>query len=217
MATSPRKIISADGHIDLIWLPPTLFVENASAQMRDRMPYVTEGENGPTWVSKKGAMFGLQCGMGSAGRPYVPGEIQRSDRMAETGLYEPEQRDIRRLTDPDLRLKDQDRDGVCAEVLYGILGASNRLNDPDAATEVMRIYNEWLADFCSKHPDRYGGLANIPNHDVDAAVAEIERVAKRGAVRGLEVANSFDMKPLFHPDWDPMWAAANAAKQLMRV
>ncbi len=207
-----RRVISADCHIDLIWLPPTLFTDNASSQMKERMPYVTETDEGLLWVSKGGARFGLACGMGSAGRKYVPGEIHRSDRMASTGLYDPEQVEIRRLTDPTLRLQDQDRDGVSAEVLYGILGASNRLNDPEAATEVMRIYNEWLADFCDAHPERYGGLANIPNHDVDAAIVEVERVAKRGAVRGLEVANSHDMKPLFHPDWDPLWAAANDAK-----
>lgn len=205
-------VISADCHIDLIWLPPDLFTANASAPLRERMPFVTEGDRGPTWVSHKGAQFGLQCGMGSAGREYVPGVIQRSDRMASTGLYAPEQRDIRRLTDPDLRLKDQERDGVQAEVLYGILGASQRLQDPEAAIEVMRIYNEWLAEFCATHPERYAGLACIPNHDIPAAVAEIERVAKRGVVRGLEVANTFDMKPLYHPDWAPMWAAANAAK-----
>lgn len=207
-----RRVISADCHIDLIWLPPTLFTDNASSQMKERMPYVTESDEGPLWVSKNGARFGLACGMGSAGRKYVPGEIYRSDRMASTGLFEEEQVEIRRLTNPTLRLEDQDRDGVSAEVLYGILGASSRLNDPEAATEVMRIYNEWLADFCDEHPERYGGLANIPNHDVDAAIAEVQRVAKRGAVRGLEVANSHDMKPLFHPDWDPLWAAANEAK-----
>ena len=207
-----RRVISADCHIDLIWMPPNLFTDNARAALKDRMPYVTEGENGPTWVSKNGAIFGLQCGMGSAGRQYVPGQIHRSDRMASTGLYEPEQRELRRLTDPNLRLVDQDLDGVSGEVLYGILGASSRLNDPEAATEVMRIYNEWLAEFCSAQPDRYAGLANIPNHDIAAAVAEIERVAERGVVRGLEVANSYDMKPLFHTDWEPMWAVANAAK-----
>ncbi len=47
-------VISADGHIDLIWLPPDLFSSNASGQMKDRMPFVTEGENGPKWVSKGG-------------------------------------------------------------------------------------------------------------------------------------------------------------------
>ena len=109
------KVISADCHLDLIWLPPDLFTANASAAMKDRMPFVTEGEKGPEWVSQKGAKFGLQNAMGSAGREYVPGVIHRSDRMAAQGLYEDGKRGIRRLTDPDLRIKDQDLDGVQAE------------------------------------------------------------------------------------------------------
>ena len=57
----------------------------------------------------------------------MPGQIHRSDRMAETGLFDDGRKGIRRLTDPDLRIRDQDRDGVQAEVLYGILGASSRI------------------------------------------------------------------------------------------
>ena len=200
-------VISADCHVDLIWLPPTLFTDNASAAMKDRMPYVTDSDEGPVWVSRSGARFGLQNGMGSAGRKYVPGQIHRSDRMAATGLYDDGAKGIRRLTDPDLRIKDQDLDGVCAEVLYGILGASQRLNDGEAATEMMRIYNDWLADFCQVHPQRFAGIASIPNHDMDAAVAEVARVAERGAVRGVEVALAVDMKPLFDPHWTPLWRA----------
>ena len=180
------QVISADCHIDLIWLPPDLFTVNASNGLKDRMPYVTDGEKGPVWVSRGGAQFGLQNGMGSAGREYVPGQIHRSDRMAETGLYEDGKKGIRRLTDPELRIKDQDRDGVQAEVLYGILGASQRLGDPEAATEMTRIYNEWLADFCRPYPERFAGIASIPNHDMTAGVAEIERVAKTGVARGIE-------------------------------
>jgi predicted TIM-barrel fold metal-dependent hydrolase len=204
-------VISADCHIDLIWLPPDLFTANASAAFKDRMPYVVEGERGREWVTKNGASFGLDAGMGSAGRPYQPGVIHRSDRMASTGLYDDEQKKIRRLTDPDLRLQDQDRDGVQAEVLYGVLGATSRLNDDEAAGEVCRIYNDWLADFCSKQPDRYAGLANIPNHSIEAAVGEIERAARRGAVRGLEIARKYDMTPLWDPWWTPVWDAAAAS------
>ena len=191
--------ISADCHIDLCWLPPDLFTSNCSAAMKDRMPYVTASPKGPRWVTKNGANLGLMNGMGSAGREYVPGKIHRSDRMGATGLYEDGKRGIRRLTDPELRLKDQERDGVQAEVLYGILGATRRLNDREAAVELVRIYNEWLADFCDAHPERYAGLACIPNSPVEAAVEEIKRVIKRGAVRGIEIACSHDIVPL----WDP--------------
>ena len=210
-------VISADGHIDLIWLPPDLFISQASDQMQDRMPYVTEGGGRPKWVSKNGGEFGFVNGMGSAGREYVPGQIARSDRMAETGLFDDGKKGIRRLTDPELRIKDQERDGVRGEVLYGILGASQRLNDPDAAAEMMTIYNDWLADFCDAAPERFAGIAPLPNKNVSAAVAEIQRVAKRGAVKGIEIANSHDMLPLYHPDWDPLWAAANEAKLPVHV
>ncbi len=201
------RVISADCHIDLPWLAPDLFTANASQALKDRMPYVIDGEKGPVWVSRNGGTFGLRNGMGSAGREYVPGQIHRADRMAAEGLYQDGKNGIRRLTDPDLRIKDQDRDGIQAEVLFGILGAGQRLNDPAAAIEMMRIYNDWLADFCDTRPERFAGLASIPNHDVAAAAAEIERVVRRGALRGLEIANSWDMKPLFDPDWDPLWKA----------
>src|SRR5277367_4282940 len=129
-------VISADSHIDLIWLPPDLFTDNAAAAMKDRMPYVTDGPRGKEWVTKSGASFGLMNGMGSGGRLYEPGKIHRSDRMASEGIY-------------------QDRDGVQAEVLYGVLGASIRINDDEAAGEVLRIYNDWLAQFCNTRPDRF--------------------------------------------------------------
>lgn len=204
------RVISADCHIDLGWLPPDLFTANARARLRDRMPYVVDGERGAVWVSKKGARFGLQNGMGSAGREYVPGQIQRSDRMAEMGLYADGRKGIRRLTDPDLRIKDQDLDGIQAEILYGILGASQRLRDPEAATEMTRIYNEWLAGFCAVHPHRFAGLASIPNHDVPGALEEVERVIERGGLRGLEIANTRDMLPLNDPSWVPLWEAVDA-------
>jgi uncharacterized protein len=84
------------------------------------------------------------------------------------------------------------------------------MNDPEATVEVMRIYNEWLADFCATHPDRYAGLASIPNQPLEAAMAEVERVAKRAVVRGLDIANSAELRPLWDPYWNPLWDAINA-------
>ena len=206
------QVISADCHIDLPWLPEDLFVSQATAEMKSRMPFVEEKSDGKYWTSKNGAKFGLVNGMGSAGRRYVPGQIHRSDRMAEQGLYSDGEKGIRRLTTPELRVNDQDIDGVKAEVLYGVLGASGRLDDDEASTEMLRIYNEWLADFCEGYEDRFAGLASIPSHSVDDAVKEIERVAKRGKLKGIEVANSHEMAPLFDPSWEPLWALAEESR-----
>ncbi len=157
------EMISADCHIDLCWLPPDLFVE--------QRPVRVEGPHAVRDGGTEGA--GVDDEEGRQPRPAVrhglgrtrvrPGKIHRSDRMAATGLYEDGKRGIRRLTEPELRIRDQDLDGVQGEVLYGILGATGRMNDPEAAVEVMRIYNEWLAEFCATHPERYAGLASIPN------------------------------------------------------
>jgi uncharacterized protein len=198
--------ISADCHLDMPWMPPDLFVSEAPRELKDRMPYVADGPQGPQWVAKNGATFGLKNGVGPGGAPFVPGQNHRVDKMAETGMYEDGKKDIRRCSDPHLRIKDMDRDGVDAEVIYGILGAASRLNDNEASNEMLRIYNDWLKEFCSHHPDREIGLACLPYGDIDKAVAEIRRVAKMG-IKGLELSCSWDMEPMWHPVWEPLWNA----------
>jgi predicted TIM-barrel fold metal-dependent hydrolase len=190
--------ISADCHLDMPWMPPDLFVSEASRELKDRMPYVEDGPQGPQWVAKNGANFGLKNGVGPGGAPFVPGQNHRVDKMAETGMYEDGKRDIRRCSDPHLRIKDMDRDGVDAEVIYGILGAASRLNDREASNEMLRIYNNFLQEFCRHYPDREIGLACLPYGDIDDAVKEIHRVAKMG-IKGLELSCSWDMEPMWHP------------------
>ncbi len=203
--------ISADCHLDLPWMPPDLFTSNASATLKDRMPFVKDGPDGPYWTCKNGTSFGLLNGVGPAGHKYVPGMHHRVDLMAKTGLYDDGKKGIQRVSNPALRAKDMDLDGVQAEVMYGILGAATRLNDHEAATEMFRIYNDWLVDFCRHDPDRFIGLACLPYGDIDAAVKEIHRVAKLG-LRGVELSCSWDMEPMWHPVWEPLWKAINDVK-----
>src|SRR6266446_4832530 len=200
--------ISADCHLDLIWLPPDLFVSEAPAALKDRMPYVADGPEGPRWIANNGATFGLAGGVGASGTKHVPGKQLRVDVMAATGLYEDGKKGIRRPGDPHLRVREMDRDGVDAEVIYGILAAAAKLNDREASTEMLRIYNTWLSDFCSHYPDRQIGLACLPYGDIEAAVKEIHRVAKLG-LKGLELSCSWDMEPMWHPVWEPLWKAVS--------
>jgi predicted TIM-barrel fold metal-dependent hydrolase len=196
--------ISADCHIDLPMLDPTIFTSNATSALKERMPFVTDGPDGPFWTCKNGGSFGFLNGVGPAGQKLVPGQNYRVDKMAATGLYEDGQKGRRHPTDPALRAKDMDLDGVQAEVIFGILGAATRLNDPIAANEMFRIYNDWLVDFCKHDPGRFIGLACLPYGDIDAAVQEIHRVAKLG-LRGVELSCSWDMEPMWHPMWEPLW------------
>jgi len=198
--------ISADSHIDLPMLAPDMFTSNATAALRDRMPYVTDGPDGPYWTCRNGGSFGLLNGVGPSGQKLVPGQNHRVDLMAATGFYEDGKQGRRRPTDPVLRAQDMDRDGVQAEVIFGILGAATRLNDAVAANEMFRIYNDWLVAFCKHDPARFIGLACLPYGDVDAAAKEIHRVAKLG-LRGVELSCSWDMEPMWHPLWEPLWQA----------
>ena len=49
------NLISADTHMDLVYMPPEMFVENAPSALRDKMPRVEDTEEGLTgcWKAKK--------------------------------------------------------------------------------------------------------------------------------------------------------------------
>ena len=92
--------ISADSHIDLPMLAPELFTSNASAALKERMPYVTDGPDGPYWTCRNGGSFGLLNGVGPAGHKLVPGQNHQVDAMAATGFYDDGKRGRRHPTDP---------------------------------------------------------------------------------------------------------------------
>src|SRR5204862_831070 len=181
---------------------------SATGARGDRWPHGRAGPGGPQLACKAGTSFGLVGGVGPSGQKMVPGQNYRVDKMAAVGLYEDGKKGLRRPTDPHLRIKDMELDGVDAEVIFGILGAATRLNDHEAAKEMFRIYNDWLKDFCRHYPDRQIGLACLPYGEIDAAVKEIHRVAKLG-LRGLELSCSWDMEPMWHAMWEPLGQAVS--------
>ena len=154
MARQYRRI-SADCHLDMLWLPPDLFTSNASSKLRDLMPYVAENSDGvKRWTDNNGAEYGLCGGVGATGTPHVPGKQLRADKMAEAGLYSDYfEKGLRRPGDPHLRVKDMDRDGVDAEVIYGILAACAKMKDPEAAENPD--YAEGLRAFLEKRPPSF--------------------------------------------------------------
>jgi predicted TIM-barrel fold metal-dependent hydrolase len=205
MARQYRRI-SADCHLDMLWLPPDLFTSNASSKHRDKMPYVAEQADGVRrWVDSNGADYGMPGGVGATGSAWVPGKQLRADKMAEAGLYRDYfEKGLRRPGDPHLRVKELDRDGVDAEVIYGILAACAKMKDAEAADEMLRIYNDFLHDFSGYYPDRMIGLACLPHSNIEGAAREVRRVAKMG-MKGVELSCSWHMTPMWHPMWDPLW------------
>lgn len=113
---------------------------------------------------------------------------------------------------PEARLKEQEVDGVLGEVMYPSVNmAAFSYPERDVVQEVFRRHNDWMHEYCSIAPERLIGIACLPLPDVDAAVQELERVAKLG-FRGAAIPCSAPPdKPYNHPDYEPFWAAAAAA------
>lgn len=112
--------------------------------------------------------------------------------------------------DPQERLKDQRLDGVQAEVLYPTLANQAYLcGDRELEQACIRVYNDWMIEFCSAAPDRLWGLAMISLSDIDHAIAELERCEReglRGAAIGV-VPPTTDL-PYCLDYYDRFWAAA---------
>ena len=132
-----RKVISADGHLDLFYLPPDTFTSRTSARLKDKVPQVVNIDGIPTWIGD-GAVMGAYRGW--MGRGGLTGH--RGKRMMEAG-WEPTH-----PSDPKLRLKDLDIDGVAAEVIYGIRFVEDSIKNPEVITATYRAYNDFIAVFC---------------------------------------------------------------------
>ena len=100
-------------------------------------------------------------------------------------------------------------DGVDAEVIYGILGSASKLNDAEAS-EMLRIYNDWLKEFCkplSRPADRTR-LPALWRHRRGGEGNPTTRRQEMG-LGGLELSMSWDMVPMWHPDWEKLWKAVS--------
>lgn len=112
-------------------------------------------------------------------------------------------------TDPKVRIADQDRDGISAEVLFPNNGmALFGLDDIETQVEGFRVYNDWLADFCKADPKRLFGIPCVSVYDIDGAIKEMQRGHDMGMV-GVMVWQVPDPRlPFMSDHYERLWAAA---------
>ncbi len=203
----PLNVMSADSHMDLIYLPPDTFLSRMPGKFHERAPHVVERDGKKLWVSGDDVLgpYGV----------YGPGVTggKRGRILAEAGFASGRQT---RPSDPAQRREDQERDGVAAEIIYGIIGISRGLfsykgiTDPELLSAIYRAYNEWIAEFNRAMPGRFFGLGCLPNHDATLAADEIRHCATLGLKGALFVPWGSAM-PVWHDMWEPMWSAAEEA------
>ena len=124
--------------------------------------------------------------LGGARRNDAPGGMNKSERVNEMA-----------------------RDGVSAEVLYPTHGLKTLvLGDRDLEEACVRVYNDWLADYCSAAADRLIGLGLLSTYRIEAAIEEMERCRKAGMSGVVVWQVPAPELPFTSRHYDPLWARA---------
>lgn len=191
------RIISADDHIDLQWLPADLWQKRVPAPYRDRAPKVVETGDGPYWVCGNDRWDAWGGRKGAAGA--MSGRRLALDRG---GVLVP---GVLRPTTPALRLEDMARDGVDASVMYGPI-VPLLIEDPELRRVCYRAYNDWLAEFCASAPERFVGAGLLPINEPQEAADELRYLKQSGLRHAMFLAARAE-PALWDDAWEPLWAA----------
>ena len=194
-ASRSYRLISSDSHVNE---PPDLWQSRVPAKFRDRAPRVERFDEGDAWILE-GVSDPVNFGW-NACAGLEPEDMKGWVRFD----------DIRRGGyDPAARVEEMTRDRVDAEVLYPTPRLSQSITsntDSELHLAMIRAYNDWLSEYVSYAPERFAGLAMLPNCGVEHAVDELDRVMSRPGMRGVLISAypNGTLEP--EPDDDKVWA-----------
>src|SRR5206468_990446 len=151
-----ERLISADSHVNP---PPDLWLRDAPARLKDRVPRVESTPDGDVWVvdQKASPVQGLTF-MG--GRDYKDFQPRVAYKEMRPGSW-----------DPKARLADMDQDGIWVDVLYG--GGPMSYSDPELRHWCIGHYNDWLFELERASGGRLVGVPVLPINTVDEAIGEL--------------------------------------------
>ena len=192
------RIISSDNHV---FEPLNLWTSRAQPKYKDRMPHIERHEDGDWWFCDGYKVTGTSAGTQVGVRFEDQSKLERNRPVEEIrpGGWIPEE-----------HVKDMDADGIDAGIIFPSVGLDLYQNIPDSdlLTEIFRIYNDWLTEFCQAFPDRLKGIAMINIDEVKPGVKELERCANMGMVGGMISVYPIPGKPYNLPEYDLLWATA---------
>ena len=187
------RYISGDSHVQF---SSEYYAQRIPEQYRDRLPKrvkLPNGGDGTMTADGRITYGGTGYFAGHGPEDFDP-TIAHYDN--EVGFGGPEQ-----------RLKEQEVDGVDAEILFSFAGGG-RDQDTEMAWAVVHAYNDFLSEeFCSYAPDRLLGMGILANRGVDGDIAEMEHCAKLG-YRGVLLSTFPSGLNYPTPEDDRFWAAA---------
>jgi len=119
-------------------------------------------------------------------------------------------REIPVIYDLDKRFRVMDLFDDYAQVIC--LGAPpiEVLAGPALSPEMARIANDGMAEYVSRHPDRFPAfIASLPMNNPEAAVEEIDRAIKELKAVGIQFFTNVAGKPLDLPEYKPLFQKMN--------
>ena len=184
-------VVDADGHVNEADVD---IASRLPAGWRSQGPVSLKDNQGYPRILLEGRIWGTAQGPG----PSVTGPFTDKARKGRPGMI-----------DPLERLKDMDAEGIDVAVLFGtqIALTVNGLMNGALAGALCHAVNEWLLDYCSADPRRLRAVGLIPCQSPEAAVKELEWVAKRGAASAMLPTNVYG-RNLGEPFFDPIYEAA---------
>ena len=124
---------------------------------------------------------------------------------------------LRGVYDSDVRNAELEGEGIVAEVLFPDFQNSNEppwgaaFPFPDTTPLFRqagaRIFNRWLADFCSRLPGRRAGVGIVQPHDIDDAVEDVHWVKQSGLASVMLPTGDMGLASYHDARFDPLWAA----------
>jgi predicted TIM-barrel fold metal-dependent hydrolase len=202
--SNPYDLISAESHVVE---PPDIFDVRLPKALRGRAPRMETIEGGSAWVVGGLPPIPLQTTLatGSGWHRAARGPSPEGPITWDAVLPS--------LYDPAERLRAQWADSVDGEFLYPtpeLWDAIRLLEDPELKLALVRAYNDWLAEFCSRDPSRLFGVARLPTTSVESATAELVRCVNDLGLRGAVLEASPSGAPVSgKPEDDPFWETVN--------
>lgn len=200
------KVIDTDAH----WVePPDLWTSRVPASLRDKVPQMRE-QDGRSWWFLGDQAIGLM------GFSVVTKDLEKiHDRISvETfDMVDPAGYDAK------ARLERMDDVRIHAQIVYpngvGFVGnAFAGIDDQELRVQLIRTYNDAIAEWQAESGDRLLPQAIIPPWDRDEAAEEARRVVEDLGLRGVTLGDpSVFGAPGFTTDhWKPFWEFCNSAR-----
>ena len=150
----------------------------------------------------------------------------RDDFDAWRAKYKTPFRDLQdggriRNWDDDVRNADLEAEGIVGEVVFPntvppffpsfvLFVGPPQEKDYEHRLAGIRAHNRWMADFCSRFPERRAGLGQVFVNDVDDAIEDVRWCHENGLRGGVllpNIAPDCDwVKPYIDACYDPLWA-----------